>query len=149
MLPEEGFRWDCCHKCKQKHILLFFCTETIPTRFIYTSLHYNPVLHHKVSFVLAAVKIFSYFARFYFFARDQKRLIRCHMQLPKERERSTNEPTPPPPPHPPPPHRVGSVLSFFYSRRNWDSPNPSPAGECAPPPPGSGGRGTLAGKRGG
>jgi hypothetical protein len=27
------------------------------------------------------------------------------------------------------------VLSFFSSRRNWDSPNPSPAGECAPPPP--------------
>jgi hypothetical protein len=26
------------------------------------------------------------------------------------------------------------VLSFFSSRRNWDSPNPSPAGECAPPP---------------
>jgi hypothetical protein len=25
------------------------------------------------------------------------------------------------------------VLSFFSSRRNWDSPNPSPAGECAPP----------------
>jgi hypothetical protein len=22
--------------------------------------------------------------------------------------------------------------SFFSSRRNWDSPNPSPAGECAP-----------------
>ncbi len=27
------------------------------------------------------------------------------------------------------------MLSFFFSRRNWDSPNPSPAGECAPPPP--------------
>jgi hypothetical protein len=39
-------------------------------------------------------------------------------------------------------HRVGRVLSFFSSRRNWDSPNPSPAGECAPPPFGSGGRGT-------
>jgi hypothetical protein len=26
------------------------------------------------------------------------------------------------------------VLSFFSSRRIWDSPNPSPAGECAPPP---------------
>jgi hypothetical protein len=25
------------------------------------------------------------------------------------------------------------VLSIFSSRRNWDSPNPSPAGECAPP----------------
>jgi hypothetical protein len=23
---------------------------------------------------------------------------------------------------------------LFSSRRNWDSPNPSPAGECAPPP---------------
>jgi hypothetical protein len=30
-------------------------------------------------------------------------------------------------------HRVGRVISFFSSRRNWDSPNPSPAGECAPP----------------
>ncbi len=30
---------------------------------------------------------------------------------------------------------VGRVLSFFSNRRNWDSPNPSPAGECAPPPP--------------
>ncbi len=26
------------------------------------------------------------------------------------------------------------MLSLFASRRNWDSPNPSPAGECAPPP---------------
>ncbi len=32
-------------------------------------------------------------------------------------------------------HRVGRVPSFFSSRRNWDSPNPSPVGECAPPPP--------------
>ncbi len=32
-------------------------------------------------------------------------------------------------------HRVGRVLSFFSNRRNWDSPNPSPAGECSPPPP--------------
>ncbi len=31
-------------------------------------------------------------------------------------------------------HRVGRELSFFYSRRNWDSPIPSPAGECAPHP---------------
>ncbi len=44
-------------------------------------------------------------------------------------------------------HRVGRVLSFFSSRRNWDSPNPSPAGECATPF-GSWGRGTLAGERG-
>ncbi len=29
-------------------------------------------------------------------------------------------------------HRVGRVLNFFSSRRNWDSPNPSPTGECAP-----------------
>jgi hypothetical protein len=29
-------------------------------------------------------------------------------------------------------HRVGRVLSFFSSRRNWDSPNSSPAGEGAP-----------------
>ncbi len=32
-------------------------------------------------------------------------------------------------------HRVGRVLSFFSSFRNWDSPNPSPAGECTLPPP--------------
>ncbi len=31
-------------------------------------------------------------------------------------------------------HRVGRVVSFFSSRRNWDIPNPSPAGEFAPPP---------------
>ncbi len=36
-------------------------------------------------------------------------------------------------------HRVGRVLSFFSSRRDWDSPNPSSAGECAPPPPVPGG----------
>ncbi len=36
-------------------------------------------------------------------------------------------------------HRVGRVLSFFSSRRNWDFPNPSPAGECAPSPRLSGG----------
>jgi hypothetical protein len=41
------------------------------------------------------------------------------------------------------------VLSFFSIRRNWDSPNPSSAGEYAPPSFGSGGRGTLAGERGG
>ncbi len=29
---------------------------------------------------------------------------------------------------------LGRVLSFFSSRQNWDSPNPSPAGERAPPP---------------
>ncbi len=44
-------------------------------------------------------------------------------------------------------HRVGRVLSFFSSRRNWDYPIPSPAGEYAPP--WFGGRGTLAGERGG
>ncbi len=32
-------------------------------------------------------------------------------------------------------HRVGRVQSLFSSRRNWDSPIPSPAGECVPPPP--------------
>ncbi len=34
---------------------------------------------------------------------------------------------------------IGRVLSFFSSRRNWDSANPLPAGECAPPPPVLGG----------
>ncbi len=39
-----------------------------------------------------------------------------------------------------PTHRVGRVLSFFSMRWNRDSPNPSPARECASPPPfGSGG----------
>jgi hypothetical protein len=41
------------------------------------------------------------------------------------------------------------MLSFLSSRWNWDSPDPSPARECAPPPFGSGERGTLAGERGG
>jgi hypothetical protein len=31
-------------------------------------------------------------------------------------------------------HRVGRVISFFSCPRNWDSPTPSPAGECASPP---------------
>ncbi len=39
------------------------------------------------------------------------------------------------------------MLSFFSSRWNWDSPNPSPARDCAPRPFGSGGRGTLACER--
>jgi hypothetical protein len=34
------------------------------------------------------------------------------------------------------PGRVGKV---FSSRWNWDSPTPSPAGECVPPPFGPGG----------
>ncbi len=38
---------------------------------------------------------------------------------------------------------------LFSGRLNWDSPNPSHASECAPPPLGSGGRGTHAGERGG
>ncbi len=32
-----------------------------------------------------------------------------------------------------PSHRVDRVLFFFSCRRYWDSPIPSPAGECAPP----------------
>jgi hypothetical protein len=36
------------------------------------------------------------------------------------------------------------VLSLFSSRRNWDSPNPSPAGECAPSPVLGGGAHSLA-----
>jgi hypothetical protein len=31
-------------------------------------------------------------------------------------------------------HRVGRVLSFFSCRWNWDSPNPSTARVCPPPP---------------
>jgi hypothetical protein len=37
-------------------------------------------------------------------------------------------------------HRADRVLSFFSSRPNWDTPIPSPAGECVPPFFGSGGR---------
>jgi len=33
-------------------------------------------------------------------------------------------------------HCVGRVLSFFSSRRNWDSPNPSPPTASMPFPPG-------------
>jgi hypothetical protein len=32
-------------------------------------------------------------------------------------------------------HRVDRALGFFSSRRNWDPPIASPAGDCAPPPP--------------
>ncbi len=37
-------------------------------------------------------------------------------------------------------HRVGRVLSFFSSRRNWDPPPPHPRASVAPPPlvPGGG-----------
>ncbi len=41
-------------------------------------------------------------------------------------------------------HRVGRVLRFFSSRRNWDSPNPLPASECGPPPALGGGAHSLA-----
>ncbi len=44
-------------------------------------------------------------------------------------------------------HRVGRALSFFSSRRNCDSPNTSPAAECAPPPrTGGGGAHSPAGE---
>ena len=47
-------------------------------------------------------------------------------------------------------HRVDRVLSFFSSLPNWDSPTPSPASECVPPPFGWGGGGgythSLAGQ---
>ena len=36
------------------------------------------------------------------------------------------------------------MLSLFSSRWNWDSPNPSPAGECAPPFGSRGGAYSLA-----
>ncbi len=61
---------------------------------------------------------------------------------------STHSPPPPPARLERFSHRVGRVLSFSSSRPNWDSPNPSPAGKCAPLPPRSGGRGTLTGERG-
>ncbi len=40
------------------------------------------------------------------------------------------------------------MLSFFSNRRNCDSPNPSPPGECAFPLSLLGVGGTLAGERG-
>jgi hypothetical protein len=45
-----------------------------------------------------------------------------------------------------PGHRVGRVLSFFSSRRHWDSPTPSPAGEYAPSFVFRGGAHSLAGE---
>jgi hypothetical protein len=45
-------------------------------------------------------------------------------------------------------HRVGRVLSFFSSPRNWDSPTPSAAGECAAQPLVRGGGHTRWGERG-
>jgi hypothetical protein len=46
-------------------------------------------------------------------------------------------------------HRVDRVLSFFSSRRNWDSPNPSPTGECRMcPPSGFWGRGNSLAREG-
>ncbi len=47
-------------------------------------------------------------------------------------------------------HSVSRVISFFSSRRNWDSPTPHPPPASVPPPhrvPGR--RGTLACERGG
>ncbi len=41
--------------------------------------------------------------------------------------------------------RVDRVLGFFSSP-NWDSPSPSPAGECVPPPLVPGGTHSLAGE---
>jgi hypothetical protein len=44
-------------------------------------------------------------------------------------------------------HRVDRVLGFFSSRPHWNSPTPSPAGECVPPPFGwGGGAHSLAGE---
>jgi hypothetical protein len=45
-------------------------------------------------------------------------------------------------------HRLGRVLIFFSSRRNWNSPQPLTRRRMCPPPFGTGGRGTLAGVRG-
>ncbi len=41
------------------------------------------------------------------------------------------------------------MLSFFSSRRIGTPPTPRPQASVSPPPFGSGGRGTLAGERGG
>jgi hypothetical protein len=41
-------------------------------------------------------------------------------------------------------HRVGRVLGFFSSRRNWDSSTPNLQARVSPPPPRFRGRGTLA-----
>jgi hypothetical protein len=43
-----------------------------------------------------------------------------------------------------PTHRVGRVLSLFSNRPNWDSPNHSPSGDCAPPTVLAGGAYSLA-----
>jgi hypothetical protein len=43
-------------------------------------------------------------------------------------------------------HRVDRVLGFFSSRPNWDSPTPSPADKCAPPPLVPGGDPLACGK---
>jgi hypothetical protein len=43
-------------------------------------------------------------------------------------------------------HRVDRVLGSFSSRPNWDSPTPSPAGKCAPPPLVPGGTHSLEGE---
>jgi hypothetical protein len=40
-------------------------------------------------------------------------------------------------------HSVGRVLSFFFSRGNWNSPTLLAAGQCAPQPFGTGGEDTL------
>ncbi len=46
-------------------------------------------------------------------------------------------------------HREVRVLGLFSSRPNWDSPTPSPAGECVPPSFASGGGGGGVGGGGG
>ncbi len=43
--------------------------------------------------------------------------------------------------------RVDTVLGFFSSRPNWDSPTPSPVGECAPSPLVQGVGSTHSGER--
>ncbi len=35
-------------------------------------------------------------------------------------------------------HRVDTMLGFFFSHPNWDSPTHSPPCECEPPPPPAG-----------
>jgi hypothetical protein len=61
-----------------------------------------------------------------------------YKKINKKSERRANKPQ----------SKVDRVLGFFSSRSNWNSPTPSPAGECVLPPllQGGGGTHSLAGE---